>query len=163
MFNNFFSENCAAYKIIWKYMFKRHRPQMTIWNDACAITKARDTHSEHVTLIAFQRQTVVTQRCLNVTFIRTLSVCVCLVWESDLSCLFVQCCSFHCNRQFLCTENYEFFLAVLMTLQVFWNLTGRLVNIYPLSISTVSYSRKIKLFSITLLKAHSHWNLSKPV
>ena len=40
----------------------------------CRITKATNTHSECVTLIAFSTATVVTHRRLNVTFIRALPV-----------------------------------------------------------------------------------------
>jgi hypothetical protein len=41
-----------------KNMAERDRPQMTIWcmRFACFISKATDTHSEHVIIIAFSRQ-----------------------------------------------------------------------------------------------------------
>ena len=41
---------------------------------ACCITKATDTHSEYVILIAFPMAIMVTRTRLNVTFTRTLSV-----------------------------------------------------------------------------------------
>jgi hypothetical protein len=41
---------------------------------ACWITKATDTDSEYVILIAFRRQQGLSERALNVTFIRTLPV-----------------------------------------------------------------------------------------
>jgi hypothetical protein len=41
---------------------------------ACWITKATDTHSDYIILIAFPWQKMVTRKRLNVTFIRTLSV-----------------------------------------------------------------------------------------
>jgi len=54
----FFSENRAAYEIMWKNMLGPGRPQMTIWRMriACWIPKATDTHSEYVTLTAFPLQ-----------------------------------------------------------------------------------------------------------
>ena len=54
----FFSENCAVYEIMKKDIVEPDRPQMTIWRMriACWITKATDTHSEYVILIAFTQQ-----------------------------------------------------------------------------------------------------------
>jgi hypothetical protein len=53
-----FSENRAVYEIMWKNMVERGRPQMTIWrmHIACCITKATNTHSQYVMLIAFPLQ-----------------------------------------------------------------------------------------------------------
>jgi hypothetical protein len=53
-----FSENRAVYEIMWKSAVQPDRPQMTIWRMriACWITKAIDTHSECLVLIAFPRQ-----------------------------------------------------------------------------------------------------------
>jgi hypothetical protein len=45
---------------------------------ACWIPKAKNTHSEYVILIAFPRQKMGTQTCLNVTFICILPVLLCL-------------------------------------------------------------------------------------
>jgi hypothetical protein len=58
MFKNFFSKNCAVYQIMRKSFVEQDRPQTTIWNIciACWITKATNTHSEYVTLIAFLQQ-----------------------------------------------------------------------------------------------------------
>ena len=68
-FNNFFFffENRAVYEIRWKNFAERGRPQMTIWRMliACWITKATDTHSEYVILIAFPLATVVARTRLN--------------------------------------------------------------------------------------------------
>jgi hypothetical protein len=44
--------NCAVYEIMWKNMGEPDRPQMSLYT-ACRITKATDTHSEYVILIAF--------------------------------------------------------------------------------------------------------------
>jgi len=54
MFINF-SKNYAVYETMWKNMVEPNRPQMTIWHMcfACWITKATDTHSEYVILIAY--------------------------------------------------------------------------------------------------------------
>jgi hypothetical protein len=56
--SNFLNENCAVYEIIWKYFVDPGRPQMTVWLMRIArwVTKATDTHSEYVILIAFPRQ-----------------------------------------------------------------------------------------------------------
>jgi hypothetical protein len=60
MSNNFFSENRAVYEIMWK---KYGRARQTTDDNiirrmrfACRITKATDTHSEYVILIAFPWQ-----------------------------------------------------------------------------------------------------------
>ena len=49
-----FAENCAVYEILWKNFVQPGRPQMTVWSTriACWITKATDTNSNNVTLIA---------------------------------------------------------------------------------------------------------------
>ena len=59
VFNNFFfSENRAVYKIMWKNIVERGRPQMTIWRMriTCWISKATNTHSEYVILTVFPLQ-----------------------------------------------------------------------------------------------------------
>jgi len=55
MFNTFFF-NCAVYEIMLKNIVESHRPQMIIWHMciSCWISKATNTHSQCVTLIAFQ-------------------------------------------------------------------------------------------------------------
>jgi hypothetical protein len=65
----------AVYEIVCKYMVVPDRPQVTIWlmRIACWVTKAADTHSEFVILIA-SPATMVTPRRFSVTFIRTLPV-----------------------------------------------------------------------------------------
>jgi hypothetical protein len=54
----FFFLNLAAYEIMLKNIVEPDRPQMTIWRTrfACWITKATNTHSEYVILIAFLLQ-----------------------------------------------------------------------------------------------------------
>jgi len=51
----FFFENRVVYEIMWKNIVERGRPQITIrrMHFACWITKATNTHSEYVILIAF--------------------------------------------------------------------------------------------------------------
>jgi hypothetical protein len=58
MFNNFFSENRAVYKIIWKNIVEPERPQVATWRMriTCCISKSTNTHPEYVTLIAFSLQ-----------------------------------------------------------------------------------------------------------
>ena len=53
MFKNFF-ENLAVYEM-WENIVEQGRPQMTIWRMriACWITKATNTHTGCVILIAF--------------------------------------------------------------------------------------------------------------
>ena len=65
MFNNV-SENRAVYEIIWKNIVEPDRQQMTIWRMriACWIPKATNTHSKHVTRIAFQQQQWLYERAL---------------------------------------------------------------------------------------------------
>jgi len=58
MSSNFFPENSAVYKIMWKNIARQATDdnitrRMRI---ACWITKATGTHSEHVILIAFPQQ-----------------------------------------------------------------------------------------------------------
>jgi len=53
--NFFFYENRAVYEIICKNIVEWGRPQITMWRMriACWITKAKNTNSEYVILIAF--------------------------------------------------------------------------------------------------------------
>jgi hypothetical protein len=54
----FFSENCALVKLYEKNIVQLDRPQMAIWHMyfACWMTKATNTDSGYVILIAFPRQ-----------------------------------------------------------------------------------------------------------
>ena len=54
----FFKKNRAVYEIIWKNIVEWGRPQITIWlvRIACWIHKAKNTHSQYVTIIAFPLQ-----------------------------------------------------------------------------------------------------------
>jgi len=51
-----FFENRAIYEIMWENNVEPVRPQLTIWRMriACRLTKATDTHSEHVICITCQ-------------------------------------------------------------------------------------------------------------
>jgi len=53
-----FFENRAFFEIIWNNIVEPGTPQMTMWHIPieCWITKATNTHSEYVILIAFPRQ-----------------------------------------------------------------------------------------------------------
>ena len=59
-FITFFSENRTVYEIMWKNIVERDRKKdgniIRRMRFACMKTKARDTHSEYVILIPFQRQ-----------------------------------------------------------------------------------------------------------
>jgi hypothetical protein len=50
--------NCASYDVMWKNTVEPVRPQMALWcmRTAHRITKAKNTHSEYVTIIAFALQ-----------------------------------------------------------------------------------------------------------
>jgi len=50
-------DNRAVYEIMWRNIVKPDKPQMTIWRMrlACWITKATNTHSAYVVIIAFPR------------------------------------------------------------------------------------------------------------
>jgi hypothetical protein len=65
-----FFENRAVYEITWKNTVQPDRPQMTIWRMriTCWITKATNTHSDYVILIAFPRQQCYVIRALPVLF-----------------------------------------------------------------------------------------------
>jgi hypothetical protein len=57
-FGNFIFENRAVYKIKWKIIVGRGKPQMTVWNMRIArwIPKATNTHSDYVIFTAFKQQ-----------------------------------------------------------------------------------------------------------
>jgi hypothetical protein len=75
LFNNFLPENRFLYEIMWKNMVQSDKPQTTnvIWRMrfACWITKATDTHSEYVIVVAFPRQQWLRERAsvLRYTYI----------------------------------------------------------------------------------------------
>jgi hypothetical protein len=60
IFSNLFSENCAAYEIMWKkygrVILATDDNILQCMHFACWITKAADTHSEYVILIYFPWQ-----------------------------------------------------------------------------------------------------------
>ena len=57
VFTSFF-ENRVFYEKMWKTCVEPDRPQMAIWRFRVAywITKAKNTHTEYVILIAFPQQ-----------------------------------------------------------------------------------------------------------
>jgi hypothetical protein len=72
VFSNIFSENCAVYERMWKNMVGPQRPQMLRrMRCACWITKATNTYSEYVILIAFLRRQLLRERAsvLHYTYI----------------------------------------------------------------------------------------------
>ena len=75
----FFPENHAVYEIMWKNIVERGRAQMTVWRIriACWITKATNTHSEYVTLIALNSNNGYTNASQRYV-LRTLPVFLCL-------------------------------------------------------------------------------------
>ena len=75
VFNNFFSENCPVYEIMWKNV-QRGRLQMTTWrmHIACWVPNATDTHTI-CTTYCFSSTTTVARTRLSVT----LSFIACIV------------------------------------------------------------------------------------
>jgi hypothetical protein len=73
MFSTSFSENRAVYEIMRKNMLESDRNRITIRRMRCACykTKATDTYSEYVILIAFPRKQWVTRKRL-IAFMRAL-------------------------------------------------------------------------------------------
>ena len=73
-----FFENRAVFEIMWKNILELSRPQMTIWRVriACWITKATNTHSQYVILIAFPLQQWLHKRAslLRYTYIGCLAL-----------------------------------------------------------------------------------------
>jgi hypothetical protein len=73
MLNKFFRKSC-----LYEIMVEPDKPQMTIWSMRyeCCITKATDTHSEYVILIAFPRQQRLHERAsmLRYTYIASLLI-----------------------------------------------------------------------------------------
>jgi len=63
---------------MWKNIVERERPQMAIWRKpfSCVITKATNTHSEYVILIAFSLQQWLHERAsmLRLTYAAILAV-----------------------------------------------------------------------------------------
>jgi len=69
--NNFFYINRAVFEIMWENAVQPDRPQMTTWRMRTAwwITKATNTHSQYVILIAFPLQQWLQERVLRYTYI----------------------------------------------------------------------------------------------
>jgi hypothetical protein len=67
---NFFPENRAVFKLMWKDTVQTDRPQITIWRMriTCWTTKATNTHSEYVILIAFPLQQLVHERASTLRY-----------------------------------------------------------------------------------------------
>ena len=86
VFNNFFSENRAFYERMWKTFIERGRLKMTIRRlcIACWFTKAKNTHTQYVTLFDFPLQQmlhesapVLIKRALSVLLLLfTIALCV---------------------------------------------------------------------------------------
>ena len=71
--------NRAIYELMWKTAVQPNRPQMAIWRMRIAywITRAADTHSEHIILTSFPLQQMVTRKHRNFTlYVQCLS-CLC--------------------------------------------------------------------------------------
>jgi hypothetical protein len=75
----FFFENRTVYERRWKITVEPDRPQMTIWRMriACWITKATNTHSEYVIIIAFPLQQWLQE---SASMLRTLNVLLILTF-----------------------------------------------------------------------------------
>ena len=64
-----FFDNRAVCEIMWKNIVEPDRPQMTNWRMriACRMTKAKNTHTEHVHTYYFFTVTMVARMQLSVT------------------------------------------------------------------------------------------------
>ena len=86
--NFFFFENPALYKIMWKNVIERGRPQMTIWRVRFPawIPKATNTHSEYVILTGFLLQQWLRERdwMLCYTYIACLVIYLCSLFVTEL-------------------------------------------------------------------------------
>jgi len=58
VFRNVFPNSLTVYEVMWINVVQPDRPQVTVrrMRIECWVTRATDTHSEHVILIAFPRQ-----------------------------------------------------------------------------------------------------------
>jgi len=74
VFSNFFPQNRAVYEIMWKkYIWQYDTARMSfVWR----LTMATDTHSEYVTLIAFQRQKWLRERASVLRYTNTAMSCL---------------------------------------------------------------------------------------
>ena len=79
-FNNFFPENRAVYEIMLeKYATARQaKYDNIIRRIPCRITKATNTHSQHVLLIAFVRQQYLQERASMLRYMYI--VCLVVYW-----------------------------------------------------------------------------------
>jgi hypothetical protein len=73
MFNTSFRKSCVC-EVMWENIVQPDRPQKWRMRIACWITKATNTHSEYVTLIAFPLQQWLHERAsmLRCTYINCL-------------------------------------------------------------------------------------------
>jgi len=71
---------------MWKNNVQQDRPQMTVWRMrmACRIPNATNTHSEHVTLIAFPPQKQTLHQIRDNTYLLTYSMVQSPSWEANL-------------------------------------------------------------------------------
>jgi len=81
------SRKSCRYEIMWKNVVQPDRPQMTIWRMriACWITKATNTHSEYVILIAFPPQQWLHERASMLHY--THIACFVKIWQERISIL----------------------------------------------------------------------------
>ena len=70
VFSKFFSENCADYQIMWKYMavLESSRITMRRMRITCWMHNATYTNSEHIILIAFPLQRWLHERASLLTY-----------------------------------------------------------------------------------------------
>jgi len=86
IFDNFPSENRAIYEIMWKSIVKPGRPQTTKWRMCitCWISKATNTYSHYVILIASPPQQLLHKRASILCY--TYIVCVVVTSNGDSRC-----------------------------------------------------------------------------
>ena len=113
-------KSCCLWDNVEKCCRARHAIQMTIWCIciACWITKATNTHSEYVILIALPWQQWFCERASNVMFICTLSILLVSVNKFLGQEYFRQkiCTTLSCTHQQSCYK-HPIYMAVNYVLQ----------------------------------------------
>ena len=86
LINFFFRKSCLFFWIIFKYKVEPDRPQIKIWpmRTACCITRATNTHSQYVILIAFPLQQCLHERASMLRY--TYIACLVISYSTQRNC-----------------------------------------------------------------------------
>jgi len=160
-------ENRSVYEIMWKYILKPGRPQMTIWRMriACWITKGTTIHSEYVTIVAFTLKQWLHERIsvLRFTYISRLVDQAQRYPRRGVECRKRPCSLSSCTVTIFWNESYPKPLHVLTSIwerntksflvTIFWNETYP----KPLHVLTSIWECNTKSFLVTIF-----WNETYP-